>query len=325
MKPNPHVSEALAHLRFGVTACAIALCLAAMAQMLVFGFVHFTTIRWAEPRPASQEQSLSIVAAAELPRREPAVRNDVASLTGQAPQIKAPAPVEVPEPPVIRELSTADPVLRRTNELVITTGWCATISLAVFTMMGVAVAGGAAVPGVNKVVSSATWAVLLLLVCMPWKQAVAAIPFQGVFSPYHLLTESSAGIEVGTHSFGALLANFLLLPLLALATTLLVLARFRAGIAAGVIVTSVNELDEALEKEMAQIRKRGVVTGGVRGIGTLNQALGAGASLVPDPEEVAEAQELPSPPAAPSAAALRTRQPFRTSAAADADGFKRPI
>jgi hypothetical protein len=49
---------------------------------------------------------------------------------------------------------------------------------------------------------------------------------------------------------------------------------FRAGVERGVIVTTISELDEALEREMLEIRRRGVGNNGPRAVGALNRALG---------------------------------------------------
>src|SRR5690606_25613394 len=61
--PKPHVSAALAHLRHGITACALVVVAAAVVQMLVFGFVHFTQVRFEEPKREVTAQPLSVVAA----------------------------------------------------------------------------------------------------------------------------------------------------------------------------------------------------------------------------------------------------------------------
>src|SRR5688572_1213761 len=81
--PKPHVSPALAHLRHGVTTCALALAFFATLQMLVFGFVHFTEVRWVDEKIPAPSPALRVVgggqtnvAAAKEPGQEPARVDD---------------------------------------------------------------------------------------------------------------------------------------------------------------------------------------------------------------------------------------------------------
>jgi hypothetical protein len=93
-----------------------------------------------------------------------------------------------------------------------------------------------------------------------------------------------------------LFAVYLLAPVASLCGSCLVLYRFRSGVAQGVIVTSVSELDERLEREMANIRARGVAaSSSPRAVAALNQAIGDVPTQVLAPETLAPA----SPSAAP--------------------------
>jgi hypothetical protein len=347
MKGKPHVSEALAHLRHGVTLCALLVCLAAVAQFMVFGFVHFTTVRWREVVPTVEEQPLSIVAR-DTP--EPAIRREpreVASLNPAAPKgepaLKVePAPRVEPAPTAAQteparaehepslELTAADPILRRVSELAATIGSAATVALCLLVMLGVAVAAGGAIPGVQKAVSAASWAILLAMVCLPWRDFAPRVPFQGVFGPYSELVAASAAVDHGG-SLARLMGNFLLLPMAAMFVSLLILARFRAGVADGVIVTSVSELDEVLDREMAHISRRGVGLSGTRAVGALNQALGAATTIIPPPPPEPEPQPEPDPElirrTAPEPPSPRPHQTPRGRfvPADSAEPFRRPI
>jgi hypothetical protein len=318
MKGKPHVSEALAHLRHSVTVASLLVCMAAVAQVLAFGFVHFTTIRWVEVESQVQEQPLSIVENDQQPKPEPAVP---AAKVEPPPKLEPAAQTTAPPNPAERTAETgpvlalapADLVLRRTTQLASMVGAGATVALSLRVMLGVAVAAGGGFPGVQKAVSAASWSILLAMACLPWKELVPSTFFHGVFSSYDVLTAASAAVDHGG-SLAGRLAHFLVLTMAALLMSLLILARFRAGVADGIIITSVNELDDALEREMQSISKRGVRMTGARAVGALNQAIGA----APDAAPIArEEEEEPAPQPEPP-------RPRRLSQR-ELDGFKRPI
>ena len=318
MKGKPHVSEALAHLRHSVTVASLLVCLAAVAQVLVFGFVHFTTIRWVEVESQAQEQPLSIVDGAQ-PAKSGAVPAVPSVKVEPPPKIEAEttaaapaAPAPTPDNGPVLTLAPADLVLRRTTQLASMVGAASTVALSILVMLGVAVAGGGRFPGVQRAVSAASWSILLAMACLPWKELVPSAFFHGVFSSYDVLTAASAAVDKGS-SLAGLLANFLVLPMAALLMSLLILGRFRAGVADGIIITSVNELDDALEREMQSISKRGVRMTGARAVGALNQAIGAAPDAAPAPPEDEEPGPQPEPP-----------RPRRLSQR-ELDGFKRPI
>ncbi|MCC6661497.1 MAG: hypothetical protein IT437_11495 [Phycisphaerales bacterium] len=325
MKGKPHVSEALAQLRHGVTVASLLVCAAAVAQVLVFGFVHFTTIRWNEVEPPVHEQPLSIVESAQpakpdivvaaapgATRVEPPPRIEGLAETGTAAASRPGTAVPKAADGPALELAHADTVLRRVTEVTTMVGSASTVALCLLVMLGVAVAGGGGFPGVQRAVSAASWSILLAMACLPWKEMVPTTMFHGVFSSYDVLLDASAGVDRGG-SLAGLLANFLVLPMGALLMSLLILARFRAGVADGIIITSVNELDAALDREMASISKRGVRMTGARAVGALNQAIGSATEAPPPPAEEDHQDPQPEPP-----------RPRRLSQR-ELEGFKRPI
>ena len=60
--PRPHVSGALVQLRTTATWAALGVVLAAVIQMLAFGFVHFTDVRWTVVETPPSAQQLTVVA-----------------------------------------------------------------------------------------------------------------------------------------------------------------------------------------------------------------------------------------------------------------------
>ncbi|MFN0134424.1 MAG: hypothetical protein ACKVW3_18065 [Phycisphaerales bacterium] len=275
ISPKPHVSPALAQLRHGVTACAIAVGACAILQLLVFGFVHFTEARWAQaPQPVSQP--LAVVPA------RPA---------GTAAQ-KSEAPAPLPAIPALpRVHSHWDSSLHVVSDFAVTFGTISTIALASLVFLGVAVAAGSHVPGVDRAVSAASWSIFLAAAAIPWKAIIPSIPFPGAFGGYDAITSLSESVELGLGSPILLFNICLFMPLACLASAIVIATRFRAGVAEGIIATSVSEIDERLEREMATIRKRGA-SGPMapRSVAALNQAIGD------RPETPAQAQVAPPTP-----------------------------
>jgi hypothetical protein len=270
--PNPHVSPALLHLRHGVTASALLLALCAVVQMLVFGFVHFTEIRWTEAPPPQASSVPYAVVSGQNSGTVAAARPAQAEAT-PSPEVRA-----KPNP------SSADSALQVASDLAVTCGFFAAILLAFFCTIGAVVAGGGAVPGVARAVSAAMWSALVAAACIPWSSILPTIPYAGVFGPYSVMTQMSEAAAAGTGSNLLLIVHFFMMPTAAMAASFLILYRFRTGIAEGIIVTSVSELDERLEREMATIRNRGIdVAGAARAVGALHHAIGEHSVAAPEP------------------------------------------
>jgi hypothetical protein len=308
--PRPHVSAALSHLRAGVTGAATALALCAAIQLLIFGFVHFTTLRYAQvtrnPLP------IQVVA----PTRASAGPN-AAPTSGAAPALAPFTPLATPK--VVGEW---DVRLRTVSDMTTSAAVISGILLAVFCCLGVAIAGGASVPGVERAVSAATWAMLVAAACLPWQDLMPSMLFKGAFGDYATMTTLSEEVDAGAASPFPLLASYLVTPLAALCGSLLVLGRFRAGVAEGVIVTSISELDERLEREIAGIRTSGVAGSNTRAIAALNHAIG-------DKPEPAGAKELVANGAgaegAPRKRGVSLSRMGRGWMASEDEEFKRPI
>lgn len=323
---KPHVSAALAQLKPGVTVACLLLAASVLVQLLVFGFVHFTEMRFEGPKVESvAAQSLSVVPGVAIEPRRDAVP------PGQGHAAKPePTPTAAVAP---RPLSAIDTVLHRASDLAVTAGTGSTAVLWILVFMGVVVGAGGQVPGVEKAVSAACWSLLLALACLPWQQVVPTTPFPGVFSAYATMTSASDAVDAGTASLGVILAVHLILPLAAFFVAMLVLARFRAGIEAGVIIRSVNELDAAIEREAEEIARRGVSLSGPRTMGALNSAIGSVQVMSgPDPTPRREQEESYGPlstgmsASRPSEPAARPAPPARERRVPEpAEPYRRPI
>jgi hypothetical protein len=259
--PKPHISPAIARLRHGVTFSALVLALCAAVQMLVFGFTHFTTVRWEEAKV--QPAALTVVA----PQIVAAAKPPDALPGGPT----APPKAEVKPP---RVLSDADATLHTVSDLTVTGGVMATLCLAIFCLVGTVVAAGQATPGVDQASSATMWATLIGLAALPWHDVMPSVPWGGVFGPYTGMASMSDAVDAAKGGVLTLYVHFMLMPLAVLAGAFIVLLRFRAGVEAGVIVTSVSELDDRLERELSTIRHKGIDAGAGRAVGALNRAIG---------------------------------------------------
>ncbi len=300
--PKPHVSAALAQLRHGVTICAMVVCLCAVVQMLVFGFVHFTQVRWAKPQHTVSPLTYTVVKSGET-------------------NAGTSAPVGAAQP--TRQLSEWEPTLNTASDLAVSIGVIATIMLALQCALGVFIAGASSVPGVDKAVSAASWALLLALGGVPWRDFMPSIPFPGVFGDYLAMVATSEAVDAGSGSQIKLYAVYLLAPFASLCGSIMVLSRFRSGVAQGVIIQSVSEIDERLDREMAGIRARGVAASSPRAMAALNTAIGD----VPAPMmSIPQAQVEETPPANRKPGLFSPRKKFRRIGELDpGDGLSRPI
>lgn len=269
---TPHLSAAVKHLRGWITllACIVALCCG--VQMLLYGFVNYTEIRFTEAPKTNPygERSLKVV-------EEPASTENNPAKVAEAPVGAAPAGHGGVRSAAIAGGKEAVPTLLKSNadrvmasiaDWTTSVGAVCCVTLALLTMLGVAVAGGGNIPGVEKVVTSCTWAIVLGLLCLPWAGVFPSLKVPGIFAPYSALTAVADKLP-GAISSTAAFGQWLFMPLTAGVLSFLVLGLFRAGVERGVIPTSVNHFDAAIQKEMSDIAKRGVNSGTPRALGTI--------------------------------------------------------
>lgn len=309
--PKPHVSAALRHLRLGVTASGAALSLALILQLLVFAFVHFTDARWTEmepPKPTTRE--LRVVRS----------NTDTAqSLSGAGSKVAeklAEAETPVAAANVNRVLNRNDFWMHGASDLARSVGSVAVIVLALALFQGVIVAGGASVPGVERVVTSSTWALVLALLCLPVAGMLPGIPFAGALPSYEWLTAASESMRSDSPvapGWGEFYGSVFFAPMIALIGSAVIVLRFHAGVEQGVIATSVSELDEKLHREMSSIKLG--ATSAPRSVGALNRAIG-------DASGVGAAAPKTGAEAALAAGGAPLR---RIGEPSTGDGLKRPI
>ncbi len=260
-QPKPHVSEAVARLRLWVSAAGLIVCLAAVTQTFIYGLAHYTDIRWTSLAKQAADGELKVVVTdgqvgASVSASE--LRGGRLSESGQQQALAALEPNKV--------RSKADVILERSNNIAAAAGVIGAFTMLGLTFLGTVIAGGAKVPGVQKAATASTWAMVVFVVALPWAEAMPSLAIPGVFVQYTSVVE-------GTDGFMGVLIR-VAIPLATAAMCAVAVFAFRAGVERGIIVTSVSELDEALERELSSIRKRGVAANAPRSMGALNRALG---------------------------------------------------
>ncbi|HED52953.1 MAG TPA: hypothetical protein ENJ00_01970 [Phycisphaerales bacterium] len=245
MTPKNHISSALLHLKWGVVTCALGVFLSALVQLLVFGFVHYTDIRFQTLESPTQTSHRTVVVTQTSTSGPdagvPSSEFDLES--GQ--EIPAGGPVDVN-----RVHATANVYLERVSQGAVIVGIFSAVALAVLTALGVVVAGGACYPGVDKAVSACTWGLVLSLLALPWQDLFASMPFAGVFTGYTTMVSASDGATGSLQ----LMVVFVGVPLVAMAGAMLVGFRFSSAVESGILAGTAPAPVDPIEADMAATR-----------------------------------------------------------------------
>ena len=282
MHARPHVSAAIKQLRGWVTLASIVVVLCGLTQSFVFAFVQYTDMRYAEVRTVKPDRPLRVVVVGG-----PSVANGVAAAASVDHEVVAGvrglnegAKTNVS---VVRTKTAWDGILARSSGLACSIGTLSVIGLCVLSRLGVVIAGGGAVPGVERVVTAGVWSMVMAFLVLPWADIMPSMGIPGVFAGYETMTanveahEAAGGAILG--SFGALM-QWVGLPLVNAVAAVGVCLWFRAGVERGVIITSVSQLDRAVEREASALAREGGVAAGPRAVGALNRAIGEMPSAV---------------------------------------------
>lgn len=286
--PRPHVSAALSHLRLGVTASAVVVGAALALNILVWAFAHFTDVRETVIESGTSEsQPLEVVQgdpdAVTLAQRRAAMQAERA----QRAEAEGQRPADVN-----RVVSRFEPVLSRLSGLARVFGMIAGLVMAVLMLEAVVIAGGASVPGVERAVTAASWALVIGLLCAPLDRIAPSLGFPGALAPYETIVSATDAVRAGrADAPGAVMIYglFFLLPLATIVATALVVIRFHSGVERGAIVTSVSELDDQVAREMSSIKVG--ATNAPRTVGALNRAIGDRSAAQPAPAMAGAASE----------------------------------
>lgn len=254
-----------------MTFAALIVALCAGAKLVLFGFIHYTEVRYAAEDPGRTKASMMVIST--VPPRE------VSSIQ----------PVAV-DPPVNpfegRELSSADANMQRASTVAVGAGILAAFLLVFLSTLGTLVAAGGAVPGVDRAVSACIWSLILLLFCLPWSDFTATVPVTGAFTSYEVVVQQSLQVMSGERSGALLHFEYLFAPVLVIACAIGVGFSFRAGVERGIIVTSISEFDRAIDKEISSLQENGISSRQPKVLGALYRTMGeTGAPLGRDHHE----------------------------------------
>lgn len=248
-----HAAPVLVRLGRGATISSIFVAACLVLQMLVFGFVHFTDVRF-EPAPVP-----------ETPLRVVTSKPVDAEATAAAPL--------VPRVP-----SRWDNVMRNFANTGAWVGTTATLMLICQLALSVAVIASTAAPGIDRIVSGFHWGLLVAIVSLPMQNLIPAFPTVGVFVGYDTMAGASER-AVGAGGDPMLVVSLVAVPFIALFALIFTNARVRQGIHAGVLVRSVSQFDQRIEEEIARVRAEGVGSNiGPRAVGVVGAPVGLSAA-----------------------------------------------
>lgn len=258
-----HVSPALLRLRGGIAVSSVFVAACLILQMLVFGFVHFTSVRFEAPAPKEQDAPLKVITS------KPDETITIGK-TASGDPFATPTP-EAAEP---RVPSRWDGVLRNFANTGAWFGSIAAIFLFSQLALTVAAAAGASTPGVDRIVSGFHWGLLVVLMSLPLQNLIPSLPSVGVFTGYETMTSTSERAQAAGGD-AILTLNIVGIPFFALFALIFANLRLRAGVRAGVIIHAVSQLDERIEEELLRVSNTGVGSNiGPRAVGVLGSPIG---------------------------------------------------
>jgi hypothetical protein len=251
------ISIALTRLRRGVGLCCWLAAVSLIAQLLVFGVAAFMDVR----RTTLEDQTTpaTVVSAAAAQRAAPLGSADAQPLESPA-EARTDAADEAINPNVV--LTGHDRVLNKISGIAMTTGMIAMVLMLPLLLAGVMLSAASATPGVENVVSSFMWSLLVGLFLLP-VGGIVGLPWQhGGLVPYDFMTQQ-VDMQMVDGQWGAISfhTRFVLLPLACLVGVGLVGFRFSSGVFAGIIPKEDMRLDPVLEREAANV-KAGSLMGG---------------------------------------------------------------
>lgn len=289
---RPHVSAALQHLRRSILGVGGVLAACLIAQVVIWGVVHFTDVRQVELRAEGSVRHAPVVV------QKPNVESPEAAtaVTAQAERGRA-TPRESVNPNLVP--SAEDHLMRSTSEVTQTLGIVSALLLAILMLQGVAIAGGASVPGVEMAVTATTWTLVIGMMCMPLASLLPGVPYSGVFKSYDaLVTGSEVFRQKGPGAPTAMMffGLNLVVPLLLLAGLGAALLRFHLGVEQGAMMSSLSEVDEKLEREIRTMKLGALASS--RAVAALNTTFTGAPAAAPvvDDEPIPMPRSMKEPP-----------------------------
>lgn len=291
MNRPDHVAPALQGLRGWVVLSACVVAIASLVQLGTFVLVEFTSVRTtqveAPPGPPRVVTAAPDTAPTKAAPAQAKITTAPAPSLAQGPMLASRPAGQVSEPVDPNKVrSVTDRNLELFSNAASVAGVLGAAMLLACVSLGLVLATSASVPGVQHAVPAFAWSVVVFVMATPWSWlsvhgASAWLP--GVLCGYDPLTRA-ADAERGLG--GGAMAVFVLLPCCAAGLCVYIIHAFTTGLRPGLVIRHVSELEEAAEREMAEIRSRGVGTlqpGQMRVVGALHQVLGEAESPASEP------------------------------------------
>ncbi|MBL1216169.1 MAG: hypothetical protein D8M59_01590 [Planctomycetes bacterium] len=295
MKATPageHVSEALRHLRSGVTLCCWLIGLSFIVQMSTWVLISTTDLRHSTLRLSDSEMPAVVVDAPGRRNNEPVVKQGTASAAHapvqpmQGDQSSTPeqgmTAGSQPDPNVI--LSRFDRWFAYVHQLAFVVGACAVVVLFVQATVSIGIGAASHLAGVGRLVSCQSWSIILVALSIPWGSFVADMAYPGMFSSYADMISDTERLAATADGAPASLqtimhfGRFLLLPAVGIGVAWIATCAFHSGAAGGITKRKRSQLDLILEEEQDPDHKpagasSNLVSGG-RASGAFKQHVG---------------------------------------------------
>lgn len=266
------IGVALARLRFSVVCCCWLVGVALAAQVVIWSLATYTDLRFETPEePASESAETVVVGESQQQQRIREIREAEFGIDLDDATPAAIRPQRVP--------GRLDRVFEAAHGLAGGLGRCAMLAAIPLMMVALILCATAAVPGVDRMVSSLTWTLALATLVLPFGE-LFGLPWQsGALTDYQHMTAMADKVnlpmvdgktqepQISSLVFFSRLA---LLPIACVVGVTLVGLRFGSGIEAGVAREDMR-LDPALEREAGNISPSSLHAG--RSAGALGHTL----------------------------------------------------
>lgn len=262
LPPNEHVSEALRHLRTGVVMCCWLISLAFLTQIMTWALVNATDLRHTTLRLPDSELPAVVVDSSgrrsvPVVKQGAAVRTHTQVQPGQGAQQdeigQANASSSQPDPNVV--LSPYDRWFAYTHQLAYALGLCAVFVLFIHATMGIGVSAASGLSGVGRLVACQSWAIILVILAVPWSSVLSDMAYPGIFSTYAVMIGETDRLAATPDHHPALTATimyfgrYLLLPAAGIGVAWIAACSFHAGAVGGIARRRRSHLDLILDEE----------------------------------------------------------------------------
>lgn len=256
-----HASPALLALRRGAVFSALVVAAAIFAQALVFGFAHFTEIRFetVAAEKATRKEQLAVVDA------QPRKQIDPATLDKEVAET--------------RTLGKTDQVLATVSGIASSAGVVALAVLMAQCWMATSIVASAGVIGMQRAVRASTSVTALFAMCVPWSSVIPASPIWGVFCGYQPLIDAGNAVASGARSEFAVVTLHAIMPIILIGLVVWAIFNLSVGISAGIVK---HAIDPLIEAEIEDVRAHGAGSlYAVRASGDISRAVVAPTLVAP--------------------------------------------